>query len=107
MPPHYDAVTARVKPPSPIARRGPASAVHIGPARSTGSPGGHHGAMDSAGARVRLVLSRPGAWTPPAPDGSGDPLGGLTAAGGAQARACGRWLRSVAVPLFTAGGFQV
>jgi hypothetical protein len=63
--------------------------------------------MDSPGAPLRLVLIRPGSWAPPAPDGSGDPLGGLTAAGRAQARACGRWLRSVAVPLFTAGGFEV
>jgi hypothetical protein len=55
-------------------------------------------------APLRLILVRPGAWAPPAP---GEPLGGLTAAGRAQARACGRWLRSVAVPLFTAGGFEV
>jgi hypothetical protein len=55
-------------------------------------------------APVRLVLIRPGTWAPPEP---GEPLGGLTAAGRAQARACGRWLRSVAVPLFTAGGFSV
>jgi hypothetical protein len=60
-----------------------------------------------AGALLRLVLIRPGAWTPPASDGTGDPLGGLTAAGRAQSRACGRWLRSVAVHLFTAGGFEV
>lgn len=63
--------------------------------------------MVPPGVPLRLVLIRPGAWAPPAPDGSGEPLGGLTAAGRAQARACGRWLRSVAVPLFTAGGFDV
>ncbi|HEY0535407.1 MAG TPA: phosphoglycerate mutase family protein [Actinoplanes sp.] len=55
-------------------------------------------------APLRLILIRPGTWAPPAP---GEPLGGLTAAGRAQARACGRWLRSVAVPLFTAGGFSL
>jgi hypothetical protein len=63
--------------------------------------------MFPPGAPLRLVLVRPGAWAPPSPDGGGDPLGGLTAAGRAQSRACGRWLRSVAVPLFTAGGFDV
>ena len=57
-----------------------------------------------SGAPLRLILIRPGAWAAPAPD---EPLGGLTAAGRAQSRACGRWLRSVAVPLFTAGGFEV
>jgi hypothetical protein len=57
-----------------------------------------------SGAPLRLLLIRPGTWAPPAP---GEPLGGLTPAGRAQARACGRWLRSVAVPLFTAGGFDV
>jgi hypothetical protein len=55
-------------------------------------------------APLRLILVRPGAWAPPA---AGESLAGLTAAGRAQARACGRWLRSVAVPLFTAGGFSV
>jgi hypothetical protein len=55
-------------------------------------------------APLRLILIRPGTWAPPAP---GEPLGGLTPAGRAQARACGRWLRSVAVPLFTAGGFEL
>jgi len=55
-------------------------------------------------APLRLILIRPGTWAPPEP---GEPLGGLTPAGRAQARACGRWLRSVAVPLFTAGGFSV
>jgi hypothetical protein len=55
-------------------------------------------------APLRLILIRPGTWAPPAP---GEPLGGLTPAGRAQARACGRWLRSVAVPLFTAGGFSL
>ena len=55
-------------------------------------------------APLRLLLIRPGTWAPPAP---GEPLGGLTPAGRAQARACGRWLRSVAVPLFTGGGFSL
>jgi hypothetical protein len=55
-------------------------------------------------APLRLILIRPGTWAPPAP---GEPLGGLTPAGRAQVRACGRWLRSVAVPLFTAGGFDL
>jgi broad specificity phosphatase PhoE len=58
-----------------------------------------------ADAPLHLVLIRHGAWSPTGPDGTADPDAGLSPHGRAQARACGRWLRSV--PLLRGSDFAL